>query len=136
MFANAEEIPFIVVPQRTPDRSISFQRDTGTKAGDLAVAIRGDKCSFGVVGDSGPWFRIGETSMRTQADLGNPQCRNAGEHPCRRLRGGSGIGIPAGVTYVIFPGTRPRPLLSQTAADVSAREGAAKVNAFLAANAP
>lgn len=134
VFANAEEIPFIVVPQRTPDRKISFQRDTGIGQGDLAVAIRGDKCSFGVVGDSGPWFRIGEASLRTHADLGNPQCARPGEHPCTKLRGGSGIGIGAGVTYVAFPNTRPRPLLSQTAAEVSARLGAAKVDAFLAAN--
>ncbi|SHG29044.1 chitosanase of glycosyl hydrolase group 75 [Kaistia soli DSM 19436] len=134
IFANAEEIPFIVVPQRTPDRQISFQRDTGIGPGDLAIAIKGDKCSFGVVGDSGPWFRIGEASMRTQADLGNPQCARQDEHPCKRLRGGSGIGIAAGVTYVVFPKTRPRPLLSQTAAEVAAREGAAKAAGFLAAN--
>lgn len=133
-FVNAEEVPFIVVPLAVANTGISLQRDTGIKKGDLAVVLKGQRCSFGVVGDAGPWFRIGEGSLKAHADLGNPQCQTAGEHPCRKLRGGSGVGIESGVTYLVFPGTRPKPLLSQTVVKVVEPLAAARALAFLQAN--
>jgi hypothetical protein len=130
-FVNAEEVPFVVVPVAIPDSLFSFQRNTGIRKGDLAVVQSGDRCSFGVVGDAGPWFRIGEASLRTHEELGNPQCATAGQHPCTRLRNGSGVGIGRDVTYVIFPGTRPAPLLSQTVNDVAARLGKQRLVDFI-----
>ena len=133
-FANAEEVPYVVVPNPVPGGNISFQRDAGIRRGDLAVVLKGGKCSFGVVGNSGPWFRLGEASMRSHEELGNPQCKNPAEHPCRKLRGNGGIGIESGVTYIVFPGTRPHPLLSQTVNTVAAEQGAAKAKTFLQNN--
>jgi hypothetical protein len=130
-FVNAEEVPFVVVPIAVPGTNISFQRDAGIGRGDLAVAFTDGKCSFGVVGDAGPWFRLGEASLRTHEELGNPQCATPGEHPCRRLRRGSGVGIGSNVTYIIFPGSRPRPLQSQTVNAVAAEQGLTKIKAFL-----
>lgn len=133
-FVNAEEVPFIVVPLAVANTGMSLQRDSGIKKGDLAVMLKGQRCSFGLVGDAGPWFRIGEGSLKAHADLGNPQCQTAGEHPCKKLRGGSGVGIASGVTYLVFPGTRPKPLLSQTAVKVIEPLAAAKALSFLQAN--
>lgn len=133
-FVNAEEVPFIVVPLAVANTGISLQRDSGIKKGDLAVVLKDQRCSFGVVGDAGPWFRIGEGSLKAHADLGNPQCQTVGEHPCKKLRGGSGLGIESGVTYLVFPGTRPKPLLSQTAVKVVEPLAAAKALSFLQAN--
>ena len=130
-FVNAEEVPFIVVPIAVPETNSSFQRDAGIGKGDLAVAFTGGKCSFGVVGDAGPWFRLGEASLRTHEELDNPQCAAPGEHPCQRLRSGSGVGIGSDVTYIIFPGSRPQPLQSQTVNAVAAEQGVAKTKAFL-----
>ena len=131
-YVNAEDVPFVVVPGRYAPAGISFQERTGIKKGDLAVAFANGRCSFGVVGDSGPYFRLGEASLRTHQDLGNPQCEIAGEHPCRRLkRGGSGVGIGAGVTFMIFPGTRPEPLLSQSVVAVSDTAAKSRAEAFL-----
>jgi hypothetical protein len=140
--ANAEEVPFVVIPQEsfksTPKHkhifyNTFFGRDTGTKTGDLAVAVRGKLCSFGVVGDTGPEFRLGEASMKTHGDLSNPQCddAHANEHPCLHVRnGGDGKGIDgSAVTYLVFPGTRPATLISQTVVAVAgkaARDQAAK----------
>ncbi len=130
-FANAEEVPYIAVPLPTPNGAVSFLRDTGVHKGDLAVVTQGGRCSFGVVGDAGPWFRIGEASMRVHQDLGHPQCADPAQHPCRRLKGAGGDSLPAGVGYVIFPGTRPKPLLSQTVRAVAEAEGAARLEQFL-----
>jgi hypothetical protein len=131
-FVNAEDVPFVVVPTDA-GRGISFQRDTGVKAGDLAVIIRGTRCSIGVVGDSGPYFRLGEASLRAHADLGNPQCATGGQYPCRKLiADGMGISIPENVTYVLFPGTRPKPLLSQSVQTVAFERGVERADHFLA----
>jgi hypothetical protein len=131
-FVNAEEVPFVVIPQAVPHSGLSFGRDTGIGKGDLAVVTRDGKCSFGIVGDIGPWFRLGESSLRAHDELGNPQCEVFGEHPCRKLKNGSGVGISSGVTYIVFPHTRPRPLLSQTINSVAVSEGAEKVKSFVA----
>ena len=129
---NAEDTPFIVVPTDMPGASISFQRDTGIGKGDLAVVVAKGRCTFGVVGDAGPYFRLGEISLRAQGDLGNPQCKIKGEYPCRAIIGrGSGIGIPSGVAYFVFPGTRPSPLQSQTVNDVADKAGRKRVEKFI-----
>jgi len=142
--ANAEEVSFLVIPQesyrskRHTFYNTFFGRDSGVKTGDLAVAVYGKYCSFGVVGDTGPEFRLGEASMRTHAELGNSQCdkEHADEHPCLHVKNhGAGKGVDAAaVTYIIFPGTRPAHLISQTVREVTgkaSREKAAKfINEF------
>lgn len=133
-YVNAEAVPFVVVPIPVPGNGPSFQRDTGIGKGDLAVAISNGRCSFGVVGDEGPWHRLGEASLRTHEELGNPQCVEAGQVPCQRLRGGHGVSIGSGVTYVIFPGTRPTPLWSQTVNEVAGRLSSEKALAFVRSN--
>lgn len=133
-YVNAEELSFVVVPINSPN-GLSFQRASGVKKGDLAAVFAKGRCSFGVVGDAGPYFRLGEASLRTHEDLGNPQCLIPGQHPCRKLRGGgSGVGIGSGVTYILFPNTRPKPLLSQTAASVAGAAAQAAADNFLSHN--
>lgn len=129
---NAEDTPFVVVPIDMSGTGISFQRDAGVRRGDLAVVVAKGKCTFGVVGDAGPYFRLGELSLRAQADLGNPQCKVQGQYPCKAIiGGGGGIGIPSGVTYLIFPGTRPSPLWSQNVNGIADVSGRKRVEKFL-----
>jgi hypothetical protein len=132
-FVDAEQVPFVVVPLPMPGRKISLMQATGIGKGDLAIALHNDRCTFAVVGDAGPYFRLGELSIAAHADLGNPQCRGR-EKPCTRLvSGGSGRGIPANVTYLIFPGTRPTPLTAENTL-VQARDGSlAAFNRFIEA---
>lgn len=146
--ANAEEVPFVVIPRESVKDETGkrifyntfFAKDSGAKPGDLAVAVHKKLCSFGVVGDLGPEFRLGETSMKTHAELGNPQCddQHPNEHPCLHVRnGGDGRGIDgSSVTYIVFPGTRPPKLISQTVVAVTrkaSRERSAKFIAEFAA---
>jgi hypothetical protein len=136
-FVNAEEVSFVVVPLSAPAGDISFLGATGIRKGDLVAVFANGRCSFGVVGDAGPYFRLGEASLKAHQDLGNPQCAVAGQHPCRRLRAhGSGVGIESGVTFVIFPGTRPAPLLSQTVSGVADDAARARVAQFFDRFAP
>jgi len=98
-FVNAEEVSFVVVPQASERFRTNFRGDTGIGKGDLAIIMKGSRCSLGVVGDTGPSFRIGEGSIKAHEDLGNPQCKVAGQHPCQKLKaGGSGVGIGGEVT--------------------------------------
>jgi hypothetical protein len=124
---DAEATSFIVVPTKTPD-GMSFQNHTGIRQGDLAVVMWKGKCSFGVVGDAGPYYRLGEVSLRTHADLGHERCRNPGERPCRRI---FESGIAEGVAYLIFPKSRPSPLTSENVQDVSREQGQRRVREFL-----
>jgi hypothetical protein len=134
-FVNAEEVPFIVLPLPDKAAGLSLMKDMRVGKGDLAVVVSGGRCTFAVLGDAGPWFRLGEISLRAHEELGNPQCRTPGEHPCKKLKGGSGIGIAEDVTYIVFPGTRPKPLLSQTVNQIVRQLANDRALRFLQANA-
>jgi hypothetical protein len=135
-FVNAEDLSFVVVPTQAPSGT-SFQAAAGVGKGDLAAIFSGGRCSFGVVGDAGPYFRFGEASLKTHEDLGNPQCATTGEHPCKKLvAGGGGRGLASGVTYIVFPGSRPKPLINQTAAAVSTKAAKAAAERFLQDHSP
>lgn len=140
-YIDAEQVPFVVIPTPSPlsnkkdsNSNVSFMRSTGVAKGDLAVVIYKGNCSFGVVGDAGPYFRLGEISIASHADLKNPQCKGA-EKPCKKLvGGGSGRGLPSGVTYIIFPGTRPAQLTSENILSTSSAGAKASLEKFIAAN--
>ena len=132
-YVNAEDVSFVVVPQSKASYRAAFKADSGIGLGDLAVVIKGGKCSFGLVADEGPAYRIGEASMKAHEDLGNPQCKVPGEYPCKRLKaGGNGVGIAAGVTYIIFPNSRPSSLKGSSVSSLTARLGSEKAAEFLA----
>jgi|SRR5262245_17753642 len=134
-YVDAEQVPFVVIPLDVPSSNISFMKTTGIGKGDLAVAIYKDRCAFGVVGDAGPYFRLGELSIAAHAALNNPQCAGS-EQPCQRLiGGGSGRGIASGVTYIVFPGTRPRPLTAESILEKSRQGAQASLDRFLEAYA-
>jgi hypothetical protein len=133
-FVDAEQVPFVVVPGNFSSKQISFMKATGIGKGDLAVAIHAGRCAFGVVGDSGPYFRLGELSVAAHEVMGNPQCATSGK-PCPRLiGGGNGRGIQSGVTYVIFPKSRPTPLMAEDVVSVASANAKKALESFLSAN--
>ncbi|WP_144063542.1 glycoside hydrolase family 75 protein [Caballeronia insecticola] len=133
-FIDAEQVPFVVVPLDAPSGSISFMKSTGIGKGDLAVVIRGNQCAFGVVGDAGPYFRLGEASVAAHAELGNPQCAGS-ERPCTRLRGGGGgVGIGSNVTYIVFPHSRPASLTAENIVQVTTAGAKERLEQFLGGN--
>jgi hypothetical protein len=131
-FVNAEDVSFVVTPKTSTNFKTSFKKDSGISLGDLAVVIKGDHCSFGLIADEGPAFRIGEASIKAHEELGNPQCKTPGQHPCMKLKaGGNGIGIGSGVTFILFPRSRPSPLDAATVSALTAEKGATKTTEFL-----
>lgn len=132
---DAEAIPYVVIPdipiQGSKDE-ISFTRSTGVDNGDLAIVIKGHLCSFAIVGDKGAIYRFGEISLAAQEDLGNPQCLGS-EKPCMKLKGksGEGVGIPGGVTYIIFPHSRPANMTARDARAIAAEQGQVRADKFL-----
>jgi Fungal chitosanase of glycosyl hydrolase group 75 len=109
-YINAEQVPYIVIPSDGPDARHSFERASGVTVGDLAVVMYGQRCVYGIVADSGPYYRIGEASIAMHEALGNPQCASS-TRPCPRLiANGMGVGIAEGVGFLIFPRSRPTDL--------------------------
>lgn len=123
---NAEDTSFVVVPG--VGAGTDFRRDTGIGRGDLAVAFTGQRCTFGVVGDLGPYFRLGEISLKAHQELGHDRCATQGQYPCMRVIDRS---IGSGVHYVVFPGTRPKPLTSENVNAVSRAMGRGRVEDLL-----
>jgi hypothetical protein len=131
LYVDSEQVPFVVIPTDPKSKNISFMKSTGIGKGDIAVAMYKGQCAFGVVGDAGPYFRLGEVSIAAHAELGNPQCKNS-DKPCTELIGNkSGKGIPSGVTYIIFPKTRPKPLTAENVVSVSKENANKELQTFL-----
>ncbi|RBB36984.1 hypothetical protein DPV79_23580 [Burkholderia reimsis] len=127
---DAEFVPYIVIPGDHDGISLAQASEVGM--GDLAIVLRGSRCSFAIVGDSGPFFKFGEISLAAHEELGNDQCLGT-EKPCQKLKGpdGEGIGIERGVTYVIFPHSRPERLTAQDVRAVVATQGQKRLETFL-----
>ena len=48
----------------------NFASNTGIKPGDLAAALHEGRCAFGLAGDSGPYFRLCEPSLKAHDNFG------------------------------------------------------------------
>jgi hypothetical protein len=89
-FLVAEYDPFVVVPV-----DILTSRDPfAPKAGDYAVVVYGNQLYPAIVGDGGPTFKVGESSLRIAREL-NPKA-SPYSRPVSDLQ----------VSYLIFPGSR------------------------------
>jgi hypothetical protein len=97
---NAETLPYVVVPAAS---RIWNHRDHDVRGGAVAAVIYKDRVQYAVVGDTGPHDVIGEASYATAKALGiRPDPR--------------GGGTPAGVTYLLFKGSKVSPIESHRAA--------------------
>jgi hypothetical protein len=90
-FLIADYDPFIVIPVNILTSSDAF----APKAGDYAVVIYGKKLLPAIVGDGGPTFVVGESSLRMAREL-NPKASSY-SRPVSDLK----------ISYLVFPGSRP-----------------------------
>lgn len=103
-FLDSDVYPFIVIPIAGPKaHRAEFKEKTGIKAGDFAVVIYDGNVVPAIVGDGGPFNKIGEASNAVFAAVGKDRCRNkdAGGH-CTKYKDAS---VESGVLYFVFPGT-------------------------------
>ncbi|MGX2998663.1 glycoside hydrolase family 75 protein [Streptomyces sp. JNUCC 64] len=99
-YLSAERLPFVVVP--APSARWRYA-DHGVRGGSAVAVVYRDRVLYGVVGDTGPAGIIGEASHAAAKALGIPADPRTG-------------GVASGVTYIVFTGTRVRPIESHRAA--------------------
>ncbi|MES9523607.1 glycoside hydrolase family 75 protein [Streptomyces capoamus] len=97
---SAEDLPYIVVP--APSSRWDY-RAHGVQGGSVAAVVHGDRVQYAVVGDTGPSDLIGEASYAAAAGLGIDPDPLVG-------------GVPSGVTYIVFRGSRISPIEDHAAA--------------------
>jgi len=86
-YANAQTIPFIVIP--------GSSSSLGWKTGDFATAciLKESKCHHGIVADIGPRHKFGEASMKMASSIG---LNDSPKHGW----------ASSGVAYIVYTGTR------------------------------
>jgi hypothetical protein len=89
-FLIADYDPFIVIPVDILTSSEPYAPNVG----DYAVVIHGKKIYPAIVGDGGPTFKVGESSLRMAREI-NPKA-SPYSRPVSDLK----------VTYLVFPGSR------------------------------
>lgn len=117
---DPDRIPYIVIPT-SGVRKVSgtragalgrmFSDKTGIGLGDMGVAVYRDRWTPVLVGDGGPFMRLGEGSSRVFEALGASRCRrwNAAGTACV---GPGGVypyrnsGIAGEVMFLVYPGSR------------------------------
>ena len=117
---DPDRIPYVVIPtdgkaSLTGSRSRALGRafglKTGLKMGDMGVAIYRDRWTPVLIGDGGPFMRLGEGSSRVFEALGQTRCRrwNADRTTCVGTGGAYpyiNAGISRGVIFILYPGSR------------------------------
>ena len=94
-FLIAEHDPFIVI---SVDKIIAARKDADAPGvGDYVAVIHENKIYPAIVGDGGPTFKAGESSLRLAKEI-NPIATSY-HRPVSSL----------GVTYLVFPGTALKP---------------------------
>jgi hypothetical protein len=109
---TADVTRYFVLPQNSAS-AWKFQSDSGIQMGDVAAIIYNGKVSYAVLADTGPTNIIGEASYATAKALGiNPDPKNGG--------------TDSGVTYIVFPKSKPSPVEDNGAIEAKGAAAASK----------
>jgi Fungal chitosanase of glycosyl hydrolase group 75 len=121
---DADRVPYVVIPDAGPvPYRGEFTRLTGVRVGDLGVVIKDGRVVPVIVGDTGPYNKLGEGSLALHRALGRELCtdRDAGG-VCRQVVDGM-TSIDDGVITILFPGSRPGDLTQDNVEAVVKTEG-------------
>jgi Fungal chitosanase of glycosyl hydrolase group 75 len=89
-FLIADYDPFIVIPIDI----LASSEPYAPKVGDYSVVLHGEKIYPAIVGDGGPTFKVGESSLRMAREINSKASPYS--RPVSDLK----------VTYLVFPGSR------------------------------
>jgi hypothetical protein len=109
---QADKTHYFVIP--LPSSRFNYS-SAGIKPGSVAAVIYNNKVVYAVFADEGPNNIIGEASYATAQALGIDSDPENG-------------GVDSGVTYIVFPGSVPSPIESNSAID---SKGASAASAFV-----
>lgn len=102
-YFNAEDVPYIVLPGKDPGGGLNFTATMGISKLDLAVLIHRGKVIPAFYGEVGPWFRLGEGSIKAHENL---PVRNPWTSPSKtRIRNAS---VEGDVLCFVFPNSAVR----------------------------
>ena len=121
---DADRVPYVVIPAAGPGPwRGEFSRLTGVRVGDLGVVIKDGVVVPVIVGDTGPYNKLGEGSLALHRALGRELCidRDAGG-VCRHVVDDM-TSIDDGVVTILFPGSRPEGLTPDNVEAVVKAEG-------------
>jgi hypothetical protein len=115
---DPDRIPFIVVPNdglrgltgnAAKELGAEFAQRTGLRFGDMGVVIYRDQWTPVIVGDGGPFMRIGEASSKVFEAIGQSRCKgwNSDKSRCSGPAGGGypyrNFGIDRDVLFIVWP---------------------------------
>ena len=138
---DADTVPWVVIPYNGPpadparpgvNLSTEFMQRTGLRLGDVGVVVLGTRVVPVIVGNGGPFNKLGEGSLALHRALGHEQCgalTAAGR--CGRLAPWFGS-LPGGAVTILFPGSAPPGLAPGNVAALTAQRVAPLWNALLA----
>jgi hypothetical protein len=121
---DADRVPYVVIPAAGPDPYRGeFSRLTGVEVGDFGVVIKDGTVAPVIVGDTGPYNKLGEGSLALHRALGRELCtdRDSGG-VCRHVVDNM-TSIDDGVTTILFPGSRRDDLTPENVEAVVKSEG-------------
>lgn len=111
---DADRVPYVVIPAAGPGPYRGeFTRLTGVEVGDLGVVIRDGLVVPVIVGDTGPYNKLGEGSLALHRALGRELCTDRDDDGVCRHVVDNMTSIDDGVTTILFPGSRPQGLTPQ-----------------------
>ncbi|MFE0426388.1 glycoside hydrolase family 75 protein [Streptomyces sp. NPDC058953] len=97
---DAAGLPYVVVPTPGP---VWRYPESGIRGGGVVAVVHDGRVRYGVVGDTGPAKIIGEASYAMAESLGIDPDPVSG-------------GVPSGVTYILFRGSKADPVESRASA--------------------
>jgi hypothetical protein len=105
---DADRVPYVVIPAAGPGPYRGeFSRLTGVRVGDLGVVVRDGVVVPVIVGDTGPYNKLGEGSLALHRALGRELCTDRDPGGVCRHVVDDMTSIDDGVTTILFPGSRP-----------------------------
>jgi Fungal chitosanase of glycosyl hydrolase group 75 len=119
---DPDRIPFIVIPNdglrgitgsAAKELGAEFAQRTGLRFGDMGVVIYRDQWTPVMVGDGGPFMRVGEASSKVFESIRQSRCRGWNSDKSRCIGSASGgypyrdFGIDRDVLFIVWPNSAP-----------------------------
>lgn len=121
---DADRVPYVVIPAAGPDPYRGeFSRLTGVRVGDFGVVIKDGTVVPVIVGDTGPYNKLGEGSLALHRALGRELCTDRDQGGVCRHVVDDMTSIDDGVTTILFPRSRRDDLTPQNVEAVVKAEG-------------
>lgn len=129
---DPDRIPFVVMPMSglkplTGSASgalgTEFANKTGLRLGDMGVVIHRDKWTPVLIGDGGPFMRLGEGSSRVFEAIGQSRCKKWSANGLTCIGTGNGtypyknFGLGHDVLFILYPGSHADDITPKNAVD-------------------